>query len=80
MRPVERHRIEEIVLLETIDAETGAPIVTSKMTFAEIADDVEGADVLGPRQGGTATDSKFSALRCCSTTCSRTATGTTPLG
>jgi AAA domain len=58
LRPVERHRIEEIVLPDTLDAETGDLIVTSKMTFVEIADDVESADVLGPRQR-TATDSKL---------------------
>ena len=50
LRPVERHRIEEVVLPDTLDAVTGEPIVTSRMVFVEIADDVEGADVLGPRK------------------------------
>jgi KaiC/GvpD/RAD55 family RecA-like ATPase len=48
LAPVERHRIEEIVLPSTIDPHTGKPIVTSRMTFVEIAEDVRGADVLGP--------------------------------
>ncbi len=50
VRPVERHRLEEIVLLDSVDPETGSPIVTSRMVFVEIADDVDGADVLGPRR------------------------------
>jgi hypothetical protein len=49
LRPVERHRIEEIVLPETLDAETGEPLVTSRMTFVEYAHDVDAADVLAPR-------------------------------
>ena len=48
LRPVERHRIEEIVLPGTVDAETGEPIVTARMSFVEFADDVTGAEVLGP--------------------------------
>jgi putative DNA primase/helicase len=46
MRPVERHWIEEIVLPDTLDPETGDPIVTSRMVFVEVAEDVAGADVL----------------------------------
>jgi hypothetical protein len=58
LRPVERHRIEEVILPDTLDADTGQSIVTSKMTFVEIADDVESADLLGPRSGG-ASDTKL---------------------
>jgi putative DNA primase/helicase len=50
MRPVERHRIETIILPDTVDAETGKPIETSRMVFVEIADDVDGADVLAPSE------------------------------
>jgi hypothetical protein len=49
---VERHRIEEIVLPGTVDADTGEPIVTSRMVFVEVADDVDEADLLAPRDGG----------------------------
>lgn len=49
LHPVERHRIEEIVLPTTLDAVTGEPIVTSRMTFVEFAEDVNGADLLAPR-------------------------------
>ncbi len=48
LHPVERHRIEEIVLPNTLDPVTGAPIVTSRMTFVEVAEDVDAADVLAP--------------------------------
>jgi AAA domain len=48
--PVERHRVEEIVLPGTVDAETGEPIVTAKLGFVEFADDVDGAAVLGPQK------------------------------
>ena len=48
LAPVQRHRLEEIVLPNTVDPETGQPIVTSRMTFVEIAEDVVGADILGP--------------------------------
>jgi hypothetical protein len=47
--PVERHRIEEIVLPETLDPVTGQPIVTSRMEFLELADDVDRDEVLAPR-------------------------------
>lgn len=45
---VERHRLETVILPDTIDTETGKPIETSRMVFVEIADDVDGADVLAP--------------------------------
>jgi hypothetical protein len=44
--PVERHRLEGIVLPETLDPETGEPIETSRMTFVEVADDVDRNEVL----------------------------------
>jgi KaiC/GvpD/RAD55 family RecA-like ATPase len=50
LAPVERHRLEEIVLPEIVDPETGKPIVTPRMTFVETADDVNGADLLGPQK------------------------------
>lgn len=50
MRPVERHRLETIILPDTVDLETGKPIETSRMVFVEIADDVDGADVLAPAE------------------------------
>jgi hypothetical protein len=37
---VERHVLQEI-LLESIDSETGKPIVTSRMRFVELAEDVD---------------------------------------
>jgi AAA domain len=46
----QRWRIEEIVLPDTVDAETGKPIETSKMVYVGVADDVESADVLAPRR------------------------------
>lgn len=46
IRPVERHRIEEVILPQTRDAETGELVVTSRMVFVEIAADVDAADVL----------------------------------
>ena len=50
LAPVERHRLEEIVLPGIVDPESGKPIVTSRMTFIEIADDVNSSDVLGPQK------------------------------
>jgi putative DNA primase/helicase len=50
LAPVERHRLEEILLPDTVDPETGAPIVTSRMRFVEIADDVDSANVLEPQK------------------------------
>ena len=55
LRPVERHRVEEVILPETLDPETGEPIVTSRIVFVEVADDVNGADVLGPKATKTET-------------------------
>lgn len=55
LRPVERHRLEEIVLPGTLDPETGEAIVTSRMSFVEVADDLDGADVLGPKTTKTET-------------------------
>lgn len=52
---VERHRLDEIVLPGIVDPGTGKPIVTSRMTFVEIADDVRGSDVLGPKATKTET-------------------------
>jgi KaiC/GvpD/RAD55 family RecA-like ATPase len=49
MRPVERHRIEEILLPETLDPETGEPLVTSRMVFVEVAAEIEATDVLVQR-------------------------------
>jgi hypothetical protein len=48
LAPVERHRVEEIVLPDTVDPETGERIVTSRMTFVEVAEDVTGSEILGP--------------------------------
>jgi AAA domain len=50
LAPVERYRLEEIVLPDSLDPHTGDPLVTSRMTFVEIADDVSGADVLGSQK------------------------------
>jgi hypothetical protein len=55
MRPVERHRLEEILLPDTVDPDTGAPISTSRMVFVETADDVVGAEVLAHKVTKTAT-------------------------
>lgn len=61
LRPVERHRIEEVVLPGAIDPETGDPIVTSRMVFVEVAEDVISADVLAPRAAGLETNKELSA-------------------
>ena len=50
LAPVERHRLEEILLPEALDAATGKPIVTSRMRFVEIADDVDPSDLLSPQK------------------------------
>ena len=55
LAPVERHRLEEVVLPGVVDAETGTPIVTSRMRFVEVADDVDPSGILG-RQKPTKTD------------------------
>jgi hypothetical protein len=49
LAPIERHRIEPIVLEGTVDPETGKPIETSRMVFMEYASDVDGDDLLAPR-------------------------------
>jgi hypothetical protein len=46
-RPPERHRIEEVILPDTLDAVTGEPVVTSRMVFVEYAADVDASAVLG---------------------------------
>jgi hypothetical protein len=38
-------------LPDTVDPETGGAIVTSRMVFVEVADDIDGAELLGPRNG-----------------------------
>jgi AAA domain len=52
LAPIQRHRIEEIVLPDTVDHLTGEQIETSRMVFIEYADDVDGDDLLGPRSRG----------------------------
>jgi hypothetical protein len=54
-RPVERHRIEEIILPGTLDPETGEPVTTSRMVFVEFAEDVDEADLLAPRESAAPT-------------------------
>ena len=48
LRPVERHRIEPVELPHLVDPIDGRPVETARMVFVEYADDVDGADVLGP--------------------------------
>jgi hypothetical protein len=61
---VERHRIEEIVLPNTLDPETGKPITTSRMVFVQHAPEVDGDQVLAPRIGrGTQSDAAREFLR-----------------
>jgi hypothetical protein len=62
-KPVERHRIEEIALPMTTDAETGEPIITSRMVFVEIADDIDDAEVLAPRESATTNTREAEATR-----------------
>lgn len=50
LAPIERHRIEPITLEGTVDPDTGKAIETSRMVFVEYADDVDGNDLLGPRE------------------------------
>jgi AAA domain/Toprim-like len=47
--PIERYRLEEIVLPDTVDPETGTAIETSRFQFLELAFDVERGDLLGGR-------------------------------
>lgn len=46
LRGVERHRMETVVLPDTVDPGTGRPIETSRLVFVEVADEVDGAEVL----------------------------------
>lgn len=50
-RPPERWLMESIVLPDEIDAETGRPIETARMTFVETADDVDRDGVLNDHRG-----------------------------
>jgi AAA domain len=58
---VERHRIEEIRLPD-LDPVDGQPIVTARMAFVEIAEDVDGSDVLVSRASGDTKQSKAVAF------------------
>jgi archaellum biogenesis ATPase FlaH len=64
LAPIERHRIESIVLEGTADPDTGKPIETSRMVFVEHASDVDGDDLLGPkdREGKTSRAEDFLAF------------------
>jgi hypothetical protein len=55
LRPVERHRIEPIVLPHLSDPEDGRALDTARMVFVEFADDVEGSEVLGAKTTKTRT-------------------------
>jgi hypothetical protein len=62
LRPVERHRVEPIVLPQLLDPVDGKPIETARMVFVEFADDVDAADVLagsGRRDDKTARAVEF---------------------
>lgn len=61
LAPVERHRLEEIVLPGTLDPETGSPIVTSRMTFLEVALDVDPSGILDAK-GTTKTETAETLL------------------
>jgi hypothetical protein len=50
LAPIERHRIEPMVLEGTVDPDTGRPIETSRMVFVEYANDVDRNDLLVPRE------------------------------
>lgn len=62
-RPVERHRLEEVVLPGTLDPDTGDPIVTSRMVFVEVAGDVDEADLLAPREVSAGATREWEATR-----------------
>jgi hypothetical protein len=49
LHPVERHRIEPVVLPHLVDPEDGRPVETARMVFVEHAEDVDAGDVLRPR-------------------------------
>jgi AAA domain/Bifunctional DNA primase/polymerase, N-terminal/Primase C terminal 1 (PriCT-1) len=48
LAPVERHVLEDVVLPDTIDTDTGKRIVASRMRFIEVAEDVDPSGILGP--------------------------------
>jgi hypothetical protein len=50
LAPIQRHKLEEIVLPDVVDPVTGKSLVTSRMRFIEIADDVERSDTLGAQR------------------------------
>jgi putative DNA primase/helicase len=50
LAPIERHRIETIILPDAVDPQTGTAIETSRMVFVEQAPDVDADDLLGPRE------------------------------
>jgi hypothetical protein len=54
-RPIQRWRIEGVVLPEEIDPATGAPIETARMSFVEDATDVDPATLLDGRKAGEPT-------------------------
>jgi AAA domain len=62
-KPVERHRIEEVALPDSRDPETGDLIVTSRMVFVEVADDVDEAELLAPRETIVASAREAEATR-----------------
>jgi AAA domain len=55
LRPVERHRIEPVVLPHLKDPTDGRAAETARMVFVEYADEVDGADVLGGKTTKTET-------------------------
>ena len=63
LHPVERHRIEEIMLPGTVDPDTGDLIRTARMTFVEFADDVDGSQVLVGNGNGEELSSGMEAVR-----------------
>jgi len=50
LAPIERHRIEPMVLEKTIDPDTGEPIETSRMVFVEYATDIVADNLLAPKE------------------------------
>jgi hypothetical protein len=50
------------VLPDTADVVTGEPIATSKMTFVECADDVDGADLLAPQTPSAGANKELRAV------------------
>lgn len=60
--PVQRHRIEEI-LLDYRDPVTGQQVVTSRLVYVEDADDVDRDDVLGDHRSAPRTTEAIEFLR-----------------